>query len=346
MIPLKSNDNIDNSDPSNFPDGRVKDNTGTGNGTPVNRNVYGDLHSNISRLMRLYGIVPNGLPDNESNNYQIVEALAALASKNDYIYALSTSSGILNIDIKLSYMKTNEFLICRASADKTTETTITGIGPTTFAVLYSGNFKANEYVRLIKTVAGVSIIRIADWESLNAMVADFNYLKKASQSEENAGVIDTVATTPLVNKNTFIRRINGADSGTYLSSASQNGLMSSSQYSQLASLSGVRNRGWFSGLDVGGGGTLPVSGFASAVATAGGGSNDETFILVTMPVAMDNLNYRCECFIQSESSLGADNEIGNMVFQPVSTTTFNVSIRGINVIANSLKVHIDVRQLL
>jgi hypothetical protein len=346
MIPLKSNINVDNSDPSNYPDGRVKDNTGTGNGTPVDRNVYGDLHSNISRLMREYGIVPSGLPDNETNGYQIIQALSALASKNDFIYALTTSAGVLNIDIKLSNMKTNEFLICRASADKTTETAIKGIGATTFAVLYSGSFKANEYVRLIKTVAGVSIVRIADWESLNAMVADFSYLKKASQAQEDAGAVDTVATTPLVNKVAFAKRVTGIDSATYLASASNNGLMSAAQFLQLAGLSGVRNRGWFSGLDVGASGSLPVSGYTSAVSTGTGGVDDESFVLVTMPVAMDNLNYRVECFIESEGTLGNDNEIGGIVFQPVTTTTFNVSIRGLNVITNSLKVHMDVRQLL
>ena len=57
MIPLQSNANVDNSDPTNYPDGRLKDNTGTGNGTPVNRSVYSDIHSNISKMMRLYGII-------------------------------------------------------------------------------------------------------------------------------------------------------------------------------------------------------------------------------------------------------------------------------------------------
>jgi hypothetical protein len=346
MIPLKSNQNVDNSDPANYPDGRIKDNTGTGNGTPVDRNVYGDLHSNISKLMRLYGILPSGLPDNETNGYQIITALSALASKNDYIYPLATDGTVLSVDIKLSFMNTNEFLVCLASADKGSETIIKGSNNTAFAVTYSGNFKSGEYVRVIKTNVGVSIIRIADWNSLEAMVTDLGFLKKASQAQENAGTSDLVSTTPLVNKVTFARRVNGADSGTYLSSASQNGLMSISQYNQLAGLSGVRNRGWFSGLDVGGSGSLPTSGYTSAVATAGATpGDDESFVLVTMPVAMDNLNYRVECFPQSEGSIGNDNEISGIIFRPVSTTQFTVSLRGLNVALQSLKIHMDVRQL-
>lgn len=239
MIPLKNNSNVDNSDLPNYPDGRIKDNTGPGNGTPVNRSVYGDLHSNISKLMRLYNIGPNSLPDNETNGYQIIEALSALASKNDYIYSLTTNgTNELSVDIKLSLMKDNEFLICLAAADKTTETTVKGSNNTSLAVTYSGNFKANEYVRLIKTGAGVTIIRIADWNSLNAMVNELGYLKKASQAQEDAGTSDLVSTTPLVNKNTFIKRVNGTDSTSYLANSSRNGLMSKEQYDVVANVAG------------------------------------------------------------------------------------------------------------
>ena len=66
MIALNNNPNVDNSDLVNYPDGRIKDNDGTGNGTGVNRSVYGDLHANISKLMRLYSITPNNVPDNDN----------------------------------------------------------------------------------------------------------------------------------------------------------------------------------------------------------------------------------------------------------------------------------------
>lgn len=241
MRALNSSPNVvDNSDPSNYPNGRIKDNDGTGNGTGVNERVYGDLHQTIAKLMRLYEIVPTGLPDNETNGYQIIEALSALASKNDYIYPLTTNgTTTLSIDIKLSLMKNNEFLICLASANKTTETLIKGTGVTSMAVTYSGNFKANEYVRVIKTALGVSIVRVADWNSLNAMVGELLYLKKASQSEENAGTIDTVATTPLVNKVAYTLRTIGADSANYLATGLRNGLYPKEHWSIVDGLSNV-----------------------------------------------------------------------------------------------------------
>lgn len=345
MRQLDSNPRVDNSDPSNYPHGRIRDNDGSGNGTDVNERVYGDIHSMKEQLMILAGIVANNLPDNTANGYQLIDALIALASKNDYIQDLTTTAGVLQIPVKVALMKTGESLICKAAADKTSETTIKGSDNSVTAVTFSGNFKANEYVRFIKTGAGVTLVRIGDNVSLNAMVTDLLFLKKANYAQELAGSIDTVATTPQTNALVFVERVNGASSAASLATALRNGLYPKEHFAIVAGLVGVRNTGWFSGLDVGGTGSLPVFGYTSAVATAGFPGDDESFVLVTMPVAMDDLNYRVECYVQSEGTIGFDNEISGIVFRPVSTTTFTVTLRGLNVAAQSLKIHMDVRQL-
>lgn len=350
MIPLKNNPNVDNSDPGNYPDGRVKDNTGSGNGTPVNRNVYGDLHSNISKLMRRYGIVPNEFPDNETNGFQIIQALSALASKNDYIYPLATNgSTTLSIDIKLHLMEENEFLVCLASADKTTETEIKGSAATTFSVTYSGNFKANEYVRVIKTEAGVSIVRIADWNSLSAMVTDLSFLKKASQSQENAGSVDTVATTPLVNKVTFIKRVNGDDSDDYLATDSQNGLYPKEHFAIVDGLDSIvpKNVGWIGGVNIDSG--SPGSTYARSgnitSATIQTSSGGRQVIRCVMANAMDDLNYVVETNIESQGTYTNDVEIQREIFKPISETSFEIAIRETSSVSQSLKFHVKVFQL-
>lgn len=351
MIPLKNNPNVDNSDLYNYPDGRVKDNRGSGDGTPVNCSVYGDLHSNISRLMRLYNIAPTGLPDNETSGYQIIEALMALASKNDYIYPLTTNgTDTLSIDIKLSLMKDNEFLICLASANKTTETLIKGSGVTSMAVTYSGNFKTNEYVRVIKTSGGVSIVRVADWNSLDAMCTDLLFLKKASQAEENAGAIDTKATTPLVNLVAFTRRVIGADSGSFLAQptgvGARNGLLSSADKAIIDGIgaSPVKNIGWFSGLDVNGGTvSLAVSGDITAATVVSG--SGASVITVTMANAMTGVNYFVRTFVESQGSMNIDKNIIREVFKPISTTQFSIQFAETSGGVQSLKVHIEVVQL-
>lgn len=170
MIPLQSNPNVDNSDLVNYPNGRIKDNTGTGNGTPVNRNVYGDIHQTVAKLMRLYAIEGNGIPDNETNGFQIIQAIVALASKNDFVLPLSLASGIVNIPLKLEFMLENESVICKAGFNITTETQIKGSNATVFALNTVGSFKINEYVRLVKTGAGVTLVRLFD--SVNVLNLD------------------------------------------------------------------------------------------------------------------------------------------------------------------------------
>lgn len=244
MRPLNGNPNVDNSDPSNYPDGRIKNNDGSGNGTGINEQTNGDIHQAISKMMRLYGITPNGLPDNVANGYQIIDAIKALASKNDSVYPITDVSGILSIPIKLSFMLTDESIICKSGINVGAQTQIRGSDAVTFTLTKVGSFKTNEYVRLIKTSGGVTLVRLADSASLDAMVNDFLYLKKASQAEEDAGVIEMKATTPLTNLTAFIKRVIGADSGSYLAKAvgdvdERNGLLSKADKKKLDDIGSV-----------------------------------------------------------------------------------------------------------
>lgn len=233
MRTLKDRTDVNKTDLVNFPNGRIKDNTGTGDGTAINESTNGDIFQFFEKLMRLYDIAPNGQPDTDTNN-QLVEALRGIATKNDFIYPLSTNGTVLNVDIKLTQMLTNESIICLCAFNKGAETQIKGLGSATFFNLtYVGDFKTNEYVRLIKTNSGVSIIRLADWTSLNSMATELGYLKKASQVQEDVGVLDTVATTPFSNLQSFIKRVIGTDSANYLATALRNGLMSSADKIKL-----------------------------------------------------------------------------------------------------------------
>lgn len=336
--------NVNNSDLVNYPDARIKDNNGSGNGTPVNERVYGDLHQTIAKLMRRFGITPNNLPDNETNGFQIVDAFKALPSKNDFVLALNVSSGVLSVPIKLGFMETAEQVVCKASFDLGSETQIKGSDNVTFAFTPNGTFKTNEYVRLIKTSGGVDIIRLVDNVSLDTMVSDLSYLKKATQAEENAGSIDTKATTPKVNKVTFTKRVNGTDSPTYLASTSQNGLLSTAQWDLLTLLAKTKNRGLFSGLNIAvTTGSLTVGGdIASAVASVDG---DNSVILVTMSNNMTNTNYKVTSCIESSSDDVANATVCAPVFKPLSVSQFKILLHETNSVTQNLKLHLEVVQL-
>jgi len=60
---------------SDYPNGRIKDNDGTGNGTPVNQYTNDDLHQFLAKMLRRGGITPNGLPENEYSGHQYHQAL-------------------------------------------------------------------------------------------------------------------------------------------------------------------------------------------------------------------------------------------------------------------------------
>lgn len=222
--------NIDGADLGNYPDKRIRNNDGSGNGTPVTEAVYGDIHEFFARIMRLAGTTYNGLPDNVTNGYQLVDAFSFLANKNNFIYNLSSVGGILNLSLKLSKIKSDEFLICQASFNFAAETQIKGTEAVVFPIVVEGNFKTGEFIRVIKTAAGFTLIRLADDISLDLMATELLFLKKALYAQEIAGVLDTVATNPLSNALAFVERVNGASSSVSLANSLRNGLYSKEHY--------------------------------------------------------------------------------------------------------------------
>jgi hypothetical protein len=338
----------------NYPNGRIRDNSGSGDGTGVNRLIYGDQHEFFAKLMRLAGLVYNGLPDNEANGYQLIEALAALAGKNDLIHNLNTSAGVVTVDLKLGKLVLNEVVVCLAKFDISTETSIKGSDNATKVLTVPSNFKNGDYLRLINTSTGILLVRLADAGNIDVLASALNYLKAAANADEDTGTSVAKATTPAGNKYIFAKRVNGTDSATYLATHLQNGLMSKEDKTALDSLQNpVKNVGWFSGVDSGGGvvgSNAPVSGdITSAVITiigpAAPGVGAETTYRITMAHAMLNTNYFVRCHLQSEGTIQTDNNCRVPVFRPVSTTQFDWSISESESGSQSIKVHLEVVQI-
>lgn len=338
--------NIDLSDP-NYLLGRIKNDTGSSDGTPVNEFVYGDIHQFFAKLLNLAGITPNDIPDNELNGYQTIEALISIASKNDYVYDLSSVSSVLQVGVKIGLMKTNEFLICKAANDFTSETTIKGSDNVIISVVTTSNFKTGDCVMITKTASNIRIDRLIDAVNLDVVVSEYNYLKKATQTQENTGTSELVATTPKTNKTVFERRVNGLDSPTYLATSLQNGIYPKEHFIIVQALANVRNKGWISGIDVGGSsGALAKSGdIVSATASSSGSPVNDTAITVNLVNAMNDLNYVVKMYVQSEGSIGQDNDIGCPIFKVISTTQFIIGIHETAESTQSLKIHIEVEQL-
>jgi hypothetical protein len=340
--------NIDNSDLAKYPAGRIKNQTGAGDGTPVNEEVYGDLHEAKDKLMRLYGIAYNGLPDNETNGYQLIDALIALASKNDFIVGLGVTGVVLNVALKLGKLKDNEAFILKAGVDfDELNVTIKGSDNVTKPVTVLGEFKVDEYVRMISTPGSIVLIRMVDSFNLDLMVNELAYLKAASIPEDIAGVLLTKACTPGSALAAFVNRVIGDDSDDFLATAIRNGLYPKEHWTIVNAIGAnkVRNIGTLSSWNVEVpivGATFPVTGdIASATVTVK--SDNTNVIRVVVNNTMTDLAYYVRTFIEGNSGdIRNDNSVGSLIFKPINETTFDITMREFTSQTQSLKIHFEV----
>lgn len=79
MRGIEDLDNIE-APSTDYPNGRIKDRTGTAHGTPVNEKGYGDLFQFIAKLFRARGVNPNSLPDNVTNGFQLFDVFESTES--------------------------------------------------------------------------------------------------------------------------------------------------------------------------------------------------------------------------------------------------------------------------
>lgn len=346
----KNQINIDNSNPALYPDARIRDNLGAGNGTPVNESVYGDMHEFFAKAMRLYNISFNGLPDNTDNGYQFLNAIIALASKNDFLLDISTD-GDLIVPLKLNHVKVGESFTCIALADKVAETKIKGsldVTPILKNVTFKGgDYKTGEYIRLVVTAAGVDLIRLSDGDALNLIAEDFGFLKAASQVEEDAGAINTVSTSPLTNFTTFALRVIGADSVNYLATQIRNGLLSKEDKIKIDAGNNERNYGTFGPVDVDSGDPIGTNVAVSGNITQAQITDDTPegeIYTITFANAMDNTDYSLEISVESIGDMEKDNDIKPIVWKKINTTQVKIYLEEDTSNTQSIKIHISVKQ--
>jgi hypothetical protein len=76
-INLQAKQNVDPQN-SEYPFGKIRNNDGTNNGTPVNEEVYGDFHQFFAKMFDVSGLSYNNNPDNAYDGFQYYEALVAV----------------------------------------------------------------------------------------------------------------------------------------------------------------------------------------------------------------------------------------------------------------------------
>lgn len=345
--------NIDDSNPTAYPNGQVKDDDGSGDGFPLIRATTSDIFETFDKLMRLANLTFTGDFDNENNGYQFVSAIIALAGKNDYILALTTAAGVLGIATKLGILQLNERLIVKAAADWTSETHIIGSDAVNLTVAITRQYKAGDYLMLIRTSGGVQLVSLVTADNLNVINQELGYLTAATNGVELTGTAVNRATTPASNLYAFTKRVTDpTDATPFLATDSTPGLMSAADKTALDGFSSpIKNVGNFSALDPGAGSIgsflTPAGDVVSAQITSilGSTPGNGTVILVTVANAMTGTNYFVRTSVQSLGAIGADSTTLTPVFKPISSTTFSLAISDSIGGVQSLKVHIEAVQL-
>lgn len=171
--------NIDNSDSFNYPNARIRNNDGSGNGTLVDESVYGDLHETKDKFMREAKIPHNNLPDNTTNGYQLYEAMTSVGGKNDMIKSLfKINDTTLSIPIKIEALQVDETLIFKTDFNSTNQMIkIIGSDNVEKSLSISGSFKIGQKVRLINNQNSINLIGLYDEEILPGLIqniADIN----------------------------------------------------------------------------------------------------------------------------------------------------------------------------
>ena len=151
-----------------FPDGQIRNETITQQGTPVVRELYGDIITNIYKIVRDAGIVFNDSEDSETNGYQFLDALKVFVNNlNDRRQVLSVSTGasggVISAGLNFDNLPDDYVFIGQVSDElQASETyTIKSAGSATYNVLpLTSDVPASGHVLVILGSAGTTIVGI------------------------------------------------------------------------------------------------------------------------------------------------------------------------------------------
>lgn len=142
---------------SKFPFGTIKNETDTEDGTPVIEEIYGDILTNIYKLLQSVGITPTATQDSDTSQYQILEALKLLPnSLNDIEQVLGLDLTTWSVPFDLDFLPNKYFFVARASENYVAGTTYTFKGTTDTEYGFSSSgFKSGDELLVIVDTSGV-----------------------------------------------------------------------------------------------------------------------------------------------------------------------------------------------
>ena len=152
-----------------FPFSTIQNETDLVDGTPVVEEIYGDVLTNLYKLLQATGVTPTGTQDNDLTQYQILEALKKLPNTlNDIEQILTLTGSVWSINLPIELLPNKYFFVARATDAYANGGTYTfkGSGATSYPFTSSG-FKASDELLLILDTSGVRAYSLAFLDSIS-----------------------------------------------------------------------------------------------------------------------------------------------------------------------------------
>ena len=199
-----------------FPFSTILNETDTNDGTPVVEEIYGDVLTNIYKLLQKVGITPTGDQDSDVTQYQILEALQKLPNTlNDVEQILSLTGTVWSINLPIELLPNKYFFFAKATDlyQPGASYTFKGTGPTVYPFSSNG-FKASDELLLILDTTGVkayslSVLDTVSDEIITPMGLPLAFNDSDKMYYQTDG--NFISDTPSVNYLEHIIRVNVSD---------------------------------------------------------------------------------------------------------------------------------------
>ncbi|WP_036384074.1 hypothetical protein [Muricauda sp. MAR_2010_75] len=149
------------SDESKFPFHTIQNETDSQAGTPVVREIYGDLITNLYALLSDVGIEPNEIEDSEIAGYQLLEAFKKFANiLNDVEQVLTLNGTVWSVNFDIDNLPDKYVFVARTTAEYNASVsyTFTGTDDNSYSLSSATGFNASDVVLVVIDQSGVRVI--------------------------------------------------------------------------------------------------------------------------------------------------------------------------------------------
>lgn len=161
-----------------FPQSTILNETASQQGTPVVREIMGDILTNLYALLAYVGISPDGTEDDEVKGYQILQALQNFSNVlNDLEQVLTLVGTQWSVNFDIDNLPDKYVFLARATEDYNDAVayTFAGTGDNTYSLSSSTGFAGGDNVLVIIDQAGVRVIGLTGENSETDVFTVFGF---------------------------------------------------------------------------------------------------------------------------------------------------------------------------